>query len=192
MGLCLVQLLAIHPWSVCRQHELPVRFYQAKQMHYLGRLTAVVASLEPEPGDWLCFVPTGPAVANLTLQRATESKRATSAAAAQQAQPLPPQQQQQQQGPAGATGHPLQPSHSEPVVRAAALAANRNQSGGGAATAGLSPWLWSRTSSSHRRCSSSLQPPRHSSSSHRSMGMAQFGRGWTRLIYAVIQCPCLQ
>ena len=88
-----------------------MRFYQAKHMHYLGRLTAAVASLEAQPGDWLRFLPTGPAAANLTLQRAAESKRA----AAEQASrpPPPPPQQQQPQGQAVETGHPLQPRHTE-------------------------------------------------------------------------------
>lgn len=55
-------------------------------MHYLGGMTAALATLDAKPGDWLCFLPTGPAAANLTLQRAAEGVHASPAGTQQQQQ----------------------------------------------------------------------------------------------------------
>lgn len=79
----------------CRQHEWVVRYYEPQGLHYLNRMAAAVASLGAKRGDYLCFAPTGPAAASLTLQRAAEQEQALP-----KADVLPRQQHQ----PAGASG----------------------------------------------------------------------------------------
>ena len=79
----------------CRQHEWPVRYYAPQGLHYLNRTAAAIASLGAKRGDYLCFAPTGPAAASITLQRAAEHEQALP-----KADVLPRQQQQ----PAGASG----------------------------------------------------------------------------------------